>query len=660
MITAMNTGSLLVKQVICIIVGLVLLKGGNAQQGGILKQADDFFSKEDYYKAAQLYEHLLGDSTRKALIYPYTANKVKKAGEGKHNYRSALAFKAAESYRRCHNFIRAEKWYAIAVREGYLPKAPALYGYGVSLRANEKFTEAEEQFKELINGRPDENYSRLAHLELNNLNFIQSQLQRKEKAGVTIEKSGLQKEGAFYAASINDSALWFTATWPTMQPEAFSQDLYNNRLYLAAGTELAKALMVQFSSLPKGHIGHPSITADGRHLYFTHWIVQDGKQTAAIYHSRHSGAGWGTPVLLNELVNKPGYRSMQPFVTPDGGYLLFASNQPGGLGKNDLWLAQLNEDGNPITAKNMGETINTVDDDETPFYHDASQTLVFSSNGRVGMGGFDLFQSKGKLSQLEAPLNLGYPFNSVKDDQYYAASQKEALFLDGWISSDRFADCCLELLKIKALPKRSLITQVVDCKTAAPLHGAAVQVFKPDALKEPIHSFVLDSTNHFVMERDASETVSLIVSKDGYRKDTLVLKGTQYRQSADTLLLELCPLERLHTTRVVLFAFDEANIDENAIALLNQVVTLLQAHPNATASIHAYTDGKGTELYNLALADKRLQACMNFLIKAGVEHSRLDGKAHGECCPLENEIQNKKDNPAARSKNRRVEIVIKD
>jgi len=97
-----------------------------------------------------------------------------------------------------------------------------------------------------------------------------------------------------------------------------------------------------------------------------------------------------------------------------------------------------------------------------------------------------------------------------------------------------------------------------------------------------------------------------------------------------------------------------------ANALLEQVVALLRSHPKATASIHAYTDGKGTEQYNLALAEKRLQACMTVLLQAGIESSRLDGKAYGECCPVEPETLQHKDNPDARRKNRRVEIHIKE
>jgi OOP family OmpA-OmpF porin len=98
--------------------------------------------------------------------------------------------------------------------------------------------------------------------------------------------------------------------------------------------------------------------------------------------------------------------------------LLFSSNKEGGAGGFDLWSATVDAQGKASNVVNLGNTINTEFDEQAPFYHDASESLLFSTNGRVGMGGFDCFQSKGQLQNLSEPINLGYPVNSVKDDIY--------------------------------------------------------------------------------------------------------------------------------------------------------------------------------------------------------------------------------------------------
>src|SRR5207248_10804043 len=113
--------------------------------------------------------------------------------------------------------------------------------------------------------------------------------------------------------------------------------------------------------------------------------------------STKTNGQWSEPVKLGNDINTEGYSSQQPFVTWDDKYLLFASDKPGGSGKFDLWYAPLNADGQPGKAVNMGKGINSKEDDQTPFYSQQTSTLVFASKGRVGMGGYDLYSSKGSI-----------------------------------------------------------------------------------------------------------------------------------------------------------------------------------------------------------------------------------------------------------------------
>ena len=122
-------------------------------------------------------------------------------------------------------------------------------------------------------------------------------------------------------------------------------------------------------------------------------------------------------------VNESGYNSKQPFCTADGKYLFFASDRKEGLGNFDIWYAPLRADGTTGEPVNAGAVLNTAGNEQAPFYHSASDALVFASDRAPGMGGYDLFISKGWERQWQAPQNMGYPINSSRDDLYFSSSE---------------------------------------------------------------------------------------------------------------------------------------------------------------------------------------------------------------------------------------------
>lgn len=179
----------------------------------------------------------------------------------------------------------------------------------------------------------------------------------------------------------------------------------------------------------------------------TIWNGSGNKKIYQVNVSRGNGDVWSAPKLLGTEVNIEGFNSMQPFVTKDGKYLIFSSDRPGGLGKLDLWYCKLRSDGTLSEASNMGNVINSKENDEAPYYNDQTKKLLFSSDGRVGMGGLDFYESTGDFGTWTEPRNVGYPFNSSKDDVYFTPSDSEDS--EGYISSDRESVCCLEIFHVK-------------------------------------------------------------------------------------------------------------------------------------------------------------------------------------------------------------------
>lgn len=560
------------------------------------KAADSYYSKGDYNSAAQYYEkYMTGKTVGKGGYDPYTVQKQSRISEKDAAESVDILYRMAESYRNLTWYVRAEEPYRKVAGEASEKYPLARYWYGVTLRANGKYKDAEKELSGFISGyKTNDAVKKQAVIELENCKFIQQAMAAEVKENkVNKLDSVINKEGANYAAGWVADTLIFTSTRGT----------YNNRIY-SAGAAGATELTIPGSG--KNQQGVASFTADGNKMYFTAWDVNgEGTKTSGIYSSDKKAGVWDQPVLLNNNVNAQGANARQPQITADGKYLLFASDKPGGSGKFDIWYAAIDTKGNIGRAVNAGKSINTPGDEEAPFYHQASGTLVFASNGNAGMGGFDLYAAKGDFAGgWQAAENLGYPINSVKDDIYFVSRQSKGLLDDAVISSDRSSACCLELFAVKK--------EVI-------VNAPVLEMPKP----------VVDSA-----------PVAVVTPKEEPKPEVVIEN-------------KKAVLEKL------LFVFNSTTIDETGHSQLKAVAAYLKSHPEDKSEIGAHTDGVGTKAYNLKLSQERAEACLKFLVKEGVDASRLTAKGYGDCCPLEAETTaDGKDIPEARAKNRRVELKV--
>lgn len=420
-----------------------------------LKAADTYYKKGDYYSAAQYYEKYLNSKTTKAKPEDYNPYNVKPAAGGKSVTPNAqlAVYNLAESYRQLNYPVKAVAYYekALSYKNSQLPLAQ--YYYAGTLRALGDYEGAERAFQQFLDEYKTEDvYVNSAKSEVLNLHFIREQLSRDDLKLYTEVKQGAQMNpmGANYSPVwLNENTLLFTST----RTEGDSSNKpFLNRLYEAV-YENGEAKGVNKIEIPQGagiHQGVACISSDGRTMFLTRWSLVGGKKTSAIYTSKKTDNAWSEPVLFDALVNTPGYNAQQPYLMSDGKTLLFSSDKPGGSGGFDLWYATLDGNLKLEKAVNLGATINTINDEQAPYYHDSTGTLVFSCNGRVGMGGFDFFFSKGTIDAWATPENFGYPVNSIKDDIYFTSrGSNKNILEDVMLSSDRSADCCLELFTLK-------------------------------------------------------------------------------------------------------------------------------------------------------------------------------------------------------------------
>jgi len=634
------------------------------------RTGDIYFEAKDYYSAAQYYNKALGTfKIKPEQILPYTVElRGKESGKLK-DYENVI-YKLAESYRHYNDFGNAEKYYEQAVGFNNDALFPfARFWYGVSLRANGKYTAALEQFTKFKQQYTKiDDYSARTTLEIACCEFAITETNRMP--GYTIAKlSGdINAGGANYApAVLSKNMLLYTSSRPDssdLEKEKKSKKVnpYINNLFIAQGegASFANSKPVSIPEAKGIDQGVATVSPDGNTIYLTRWTTKNGVKAAAIYSSTKKGGNWEEPKVLGPNVNVDGYSAMQPFITTDGKFLLFASNRPGGMGKNDLWYCPL-ENGAAGPAKNFGTGINTRDEEQAPFYDGEKKALIFSTDGRVGLGGLDFFISEGDFSNWGAPKNLGLPLNSPKDDIYFTATDRDHPMAGGYISSDRESVCCLEVFTIKKISK-TVSGIVLDCDGDLPLTGAKVTLL--DTIQQRVLGQVtLDETGRYRFEVEPLKRYKIMAEKENYFSKAIYV-NTDDLTKVDSIVNPNICLKRYEIGKPIIlkdiyYDFDKATLRPQSYIVLDTIVSIMQDNTNIIIEMSAHTDSKGKDEYNMKLSQKRAQSCVDYLISKGISSERMIAKGYGETRPIApNTMPNGKDNPEGRQLNRRTEFKV--
>src|SRR5450432_4106578 len=451
----------------------------HAQSGtGYFYQAENLFKSKNYYEASVVFEKYL--ATEKNSRPRSTPFAIEKKVKGKTNLdpHQEAVYQLATSYRMINDYQKAEKYYKESIKFSGKAYPDARYWYAVTLRANQHYEEAHAQIDSFLQKHTQMDELLVgADKELEDLKFIQAQSERVNDQFILQEIKGNNPAAAYALVQRADGVVFTSITEET---EKTGGKFYQNTLFESMNTEnpLLQSDPVDLPSETDAHDGMASFTHDGKTMFFTRWTKKNNQANSAIYISHWKNKSWSKPVKASDPLNVVGSNSAQPFITEDGRYLIFSSNRAGGSGGYDLWASSLDSSLEPIQVRNLGNVINSAGDEESPYLHNKTHTLVFSSNGRIGMGGFDIFYSRGNfnMSDWEKPMNAGAPLNSSKDDMYYISTDEENLWNTGWISSDRSSECCLALFSVKENNAQYVHGTVVDCATHQALGNVMLTV----------------------------------------------------------------------------------------------------------------------------------------------------------------------------------------
>lgn len=365
--------------------------------------------------------------------------------------------------------------------------------------------------------------------------------------------------------------------------------------------------------------------------------------------------------------NSLDYSVGHPALSPDGKWLFFVSDMPGGYGETDIYMAEVFADGNLNSPQNLGPTINTAGREMFPFYLNGS--LYFSSDGHYGFGGLDILESKhyGKLNFSE-PKNIGEPVNSNKDDFSYIIDPELKY---GYFSSNRDTgigdDDIYYFTKDKAPCDQLVSGKVINSKSKLNLEGATVKVF--DSFGDYITEVATLADGNYQVKIPCDRTYRFIASKPNYTtQEKAVLTGSKDQDQIKDIDFELSNLEDFTIKEgknekidinPIFFEYDKWNITPQAVTELDKVVFVMNSFPNVKIRIESHTDSRGKDAYNMVLSDNRAKSTQAYIVSKGIDPSRIESAiGYGEK-RLKNKCSNGvKCSEEEHFKNRRSDFII--
>lgn len=423
------------------------------------------------------------------------------------------------------------------------------------------------------------------------------------------------------------------------------------------------------------HSGNGVYSGDKKRFYFTNCSEGENLQmVCAIYVSNYENNAWGEPVKLGATINAAEATNTQPAVALNNEgkeVLYFVSNRKAGQGGLDIYYAVSTGKNTFGSAVNLGSTINTSQDEITPFYHETTNTLYFSSNGHANVGGFDIFKSLGSEKIWETPVNIGFPINTSVDDIYYSlwTDKKTGYFVSNRPGGFNLKSetCCDDIYKATLIRDVYLKGFVASKKNpTVPINDANVSFFTKsdaDGSLNLISTFKTNENENFIVPIDPEKTYQVNATKAGFwgsedifaAKNEKVVKDTIYK----TFLLDEIARRKLVLKRIY-YEFDKFFLRREDKLTLDSLANVLTENPTWTLEIYGHTDAKGTDDYNMRLGKERAQAAADYLVaKYKVALNRLSLISKGESEPrAQNENQDGTDNALGRANNRRVEFKV--
>lgn len=590
---------------------LLLLASCTAER--YMKRGEQFYAIGEYYDAAAEY--------KKAYARTPVKEKTK---------RGQRAWKMAQCYRRINYTAKAIGAYQNALRYGY-PDSMAYLYLGQLQQKNADYKGATKSYRAFLDFRPADT------LALNGLKGCElAPVWKSQQSLYSIKKEPIltSRRSDFSPALLGDDSdqLYFTST---------RNDAKGNEISGITGTKSADIFFTQKDDKGKwepveaieGDLnseydeGACCFSPDGKTMYLTRCTFDsDYPRYAQIYTSTRSDAAWSAPQLLP--ISKDTLSSFaHPAVSPDGQWLYFTSDMPGGQGGFDIWRIAITDHGLG-GVENVGYPINTPGDEMFPSFRPNGE-FYFSSNGHVGMGGLDIF--KGECDSLGhwTLQNLKWPMNSSGDD---FGMTFEGLHNRGYFCTNRGDARGWDHIMAFEHPEVLLsVKGWVYEKDGYELPDGLVYIVGSDGTYVKAG---VKGDGSFEYEVKPEVNYVFLGTCKGYlnHKEELYVDTSSVSRQY-TLQFPLASIDNPVLIRNVFYEFDSAELTESSTMALDSLVDLLNENPSVTIELAAHCDYRGKDEYNERLSQRRAESVVNYLVDHGIDRERLTPVGYGEKRP---------------------------
>ena len=596
---------------LCMFFAAACLIGCSAESN--VKKGDKYYVLGEYYEAAAEY--------RKAYMRTKPKDREK---------RGQRAYKAADCFRRINYTARALGLYQNAARYNYADSI--VYFYLAEMqRKNGDYKNAAQNYQTYLTYKPGD------VLALNGLMGCEvAPVWKSNPTLYSIKKeptlNGRRSDYCPMLAGDQSDYLYITTTRPQVTGTEISgiTGIKAGDIFLSVKDDKGKWQMPEYLDSEVNteyDEGACAFSPDEQTMYFTRCTYDpDYPRYAQIYTSQRSDATWGTPQLL--AITKDTLSSFaHPAISPDGKWLYFCSDMPGGVGGLDIWRIQVDEHG--IGAvDNLGEPINTPGDEMFPAFR-PNGDLYFSSNGHVGMGGLDLFCAHQDSTGVWTVENLKYPMNSQGDDfgitfeglhnrGFFSTNRGDAR---GWDHVMSF-ECPEVLISVKGW---------VYEKDGYELPEALVYMIGDDGTNLKLS---VRGDGSFTQEVTPGVNYVFLGTCTGYlnHKEQL-LPDTSSVSHEYVLQFPLPSLKDPVLVNNVFYAFDSAELTDSSTTALDSLLMVMEENPNITIELSSHCDYRGNHEYNMGLSQRRAESVVKYLVAHGVAKERLIAVGYGKTRP---------------------------
>lgn len=616
-------------------------------------KGEEFYRKRFYLEAIQEYQLAL----KEEVVF----NKLK------------MTDRIANTYKLLFDYENAAIWYKKLLEFKDENPAENILYYAQTLMNLEKYQEAKAIFAQyaarLNQPAAAGKYANWCDWAISNAEY-----QQKFRVSLTTIETGSRSMGiAFY-----QNGLLFS--------QAQIQD-FNTKtaFYDLAYTACTDTTHFAAAEILKGNIHHgfyegtPFVTADGKTIYYSGnasqstkyrdkktdklQLSKNGVNILKIYSVDQANNEWNNARELN--INNNQYDCVFPHLSKDGKTLYFASNKPGGLGGYDLYKSERNQQNQWSEPVNLGPNVNSEMDEMYPYVWNDS--LFFSSKGREGYGGADIYVATLKNNAYQQAVNLGKPFNSSKDDFSFIVKQENGL-RKGYFSSNREGshgyDHIYYFGQIPNPVYPDTIQGIALNKiTLIPLKDVKITLVKKlKDRNDTVKVAITDVTGKIELILDKKVPYEVSFEAKGFQTKTVSIpaenRNDVIAKFGDLKLEPVIEKNSIIKIPNIYFDFDKATIRPESFKVLEQIILFLNENPSIRVELSAHTDSRGSDVYNMKLSQRRAESTVKYLTDKGIDPKRLVPKGYGETKILNQCKNGVKCTEEEHEFNRRVEMKV--